>query len=89
MEVVLGPIFLVVNYPLRYDTWFMTGDIYGKEKVEAACHSSVVEDRCEDAAKHGKGQDVGPCDCEEIAADARFGIAEGDAVGGAFSVDQA
>jgi hypothetical protein len=80
---------LVVNYPLRYDIQFMTGDIHGKEKVEATCHSSVVEDRCEDAAKHGKGQDVGPCDCEEIAADARLGIAESDAVGGAVSIDQA
>jgi hypothetical protein len=49
----------------------------------------VVEDRCEDAAKHGKGQDVGPCDCEEIAADARLGIAESDALGGTVSIDQA
>jgi hypothetical protein len=67
----------------------MTGDIYGKEKVEAACHSSVVEGRCEDAAKHGEGEDVGPCHREEVGTDPRFGIAESDAVGSAVPIDQA
>ena len=67
----------------------MTGGIYGKEKSEAARHSSVVEGRREDAAKHGEGEDIGPCDCEEVGADARFGIAESDAVGSAVSIDQA
>jgi len=67
----------------------MTGNIYGKEKIEAACDSSVVESRCEDAAKHGEGEDVWPRNREEVGADARFGVAESDAVGGAVSIDQA
>ena len=72
-----------------YDMWFITGDTHGKEKIEAACHSSVVDGRCEEAAKHGKGEDVGPCNREEVGTDARFGIAEGDAAGSAVSIDQA
>jgi hypothetical protein len=67
----------------------MTGGIHGKEKGEAACYSSVVEGRREDAAKHGEGEDIRPRDREEIGADARCGIAESDAVGGAVSIYRA
>jgi hypothetical protein len=74
---------------MTYDVNFASGDIDGKEKVAEACHSDVVEDGCKDAAEHGEGEDVGPRNCEEVGANARSRVAEGDGIAGAVSIDQA